>query len=130
MLKVMEYRKQMKALKDEGCALLDKVEKEKREITADEQKRIDVIDGEIRAIEVKQDNYCKMNRITEEMLRTYEPQRPNPGDGGAANPKPFGEGIRGLGEQMLAVAHHYMGRGTDPRLFEVRAATGLNETRT
>jgi HK97 family phage major capsid protein len=128
MLKVMEYRQQKKALVEEGKGIVEKYEGEKRAVTKDEQTRIDAIDAEISAVETREANFIKMNRISEEELRTYEPQKQNPGDGGAATPKPFGTGLRGMGEQLLAVANHYMGRGTDPRLMEVRAATGLNET--
>ena len=128
MLKVMEYRKKIKTLKDEGNSLLNKAEQEKRELSAEEQARFEAIDREIDAVEARMDSYVKINRIPEEELRTFEPHRPEPEDRGAAARMPFGEGIRGFGEQLMAVANHYMGRGTDPRLLEVRAATGLNES--
>jgi HK97 family phage major capsid protein len=128
-LKIMEFRKQKKALIDEGNAILTKAETDKRATSPDEQKRIDAIDAEIRAVETREDNFCKMNRISPEELRTFEAHKPNPADGGSNKPaNPFGDGMRGLGEQLMAVANHYMGRSTDRRLFEVRAATGLNET--
>ena len=43
MLKVMEYRQKIKALKDEGNQLFAKSEAEKRQATADEQKRLDAM---------------------------------------------------------------------------------------
>jgi HK97 family phage major capsid protein len=129
MLKVIEYNKRMATLKEEGNAILNKADADgKRAVTPEEQKRIDAIDVEIRSALTQRDNYCKVNQISDEELRTYEPQKQDLRDGGAATPKPFGVGLRGLGEQLKAVANHYMGRGTDPRLMEVRAATGLNET--
>jgi len=123
-LKVMEYRKQQKTLRDEGNELLAKVETEEREVNEDEQKRVDAIDAEIRAIDVRIDNYCKVNQISEEELRTYEPQKPDPGAENAATPKPF----RSLGEQLQAVRDFFTGKSRDDRLFEVRAASGLNES--
>jgi len=124
LLKVLEYRKHIKALKDEGNTLLGTSETEKRAWNAEEQKRFDAINTEIDAIEARMDSYIKINRIPEEELRSYEAHRPSPGEGGAANPKPF----RSLGEQLMAVRDFYTGRKQDQRLFEVRAATGLNET--
>jgi HK97 family phage major capsid protein len=123
-LKIMEFRKQQKALRDEGNAVLTKTETEKREINAEEQERIDAIDAEIRALDARIDNHCKVNQINPEDLRTFEPQRPNLGEAPASAPKPF----RSLGEQLLAVRDFATNRSRDERLFEIRAATGLNET--
>jgi HK97 family phage major capsid protein len=126
MLKVFEYRKKIKALKEEGNAILNKVDAEKRAITLDEQVKISTLNGEIDAVEARMDSYIKINRIPEEELRTYDPQKPTPGDGGAASPKLF----RNLGEQLFAVRDFYANHREDPRLIELekRAATGLNES--
>jgi len=123
-LKVIEYRKQQATLRDEGNELLTKAETEEREVNEDEQKRVDAIDAEIRAIDVRIDNYCSVNQISPEELRTYEPQKPETGAENAETPKPF----RSLGEQLQAVREFFTGRGRDDRLFEVRAASGLNES--
>jgi len=122
MLKVFEYRRQLKALKDEGTALLLKAEEEKRDMNAEEQKRFDAINSEMDSIEARMDQYIKVNRIPEEQLRAYEAHRPDPAPANA--PGPF----RSLGEQLLAVRDFYTGRNRDNRLFEVRAPSGANES--
>jgi HK97 family phage major capsid protein len=119
----MEYRRKIKALRDEGNAILTKVDTEKRSETKEETDRIAAIDAEIGAVEGRMDSYIKINRIPEEELRSYEPQKPDPGNSGSAASKPF----KSFGEQLVAVRNFFSNRGQDPRLFEVRAATGLNE---
>ena len=123
MLKVMEYRQQLKALKDEGTALLLKAEEEKRTMNDVEQTRFDAIDIEMTAVERRMDNYIQVNRIPEQQLKAYEAHRAEP----VARedvPKPF----KSFGEQLLAVRDFFAGRKQDNRLFEVRTATGLNES--
>lgn len=118
MFKVLEFRAKLKALKDEGNALLAKVDKEARAMTADEKTRFDSINAEMDAVESRMDNYIKVNRIPEEELRggtvtkQAEPSKPS---------------FRSIGEQLQAVANFYTGRSVDNRLNEFRAATGLNE---
>ena len=119
MKKVLEFRAKIKSLKDEGNLLLNKTETEKRAMTADEKIRFDSINAEIDGIESRMDAYVKVNRIPEEELR---------GGTIAAPTKPAKPSFRSLGEQLQSVAHFYLGRSTDNRLMEMRAATGLNET--
>ena len=69
MQKVLNFRAQIKALKDEGNALLGKVETEKRAMTAEEQTRFDAIGKEMDSLEKRLDDYIKVNRISEEELR-------------------------------------------------------------
>lgn len=118
MIKVLGFRAQIKALKDEGNALLGKVETEKRAMTADESARFASINSEIDAVESRMDNYIKVNRIPDEELR-----------GGTITPpqKPAKPSFRSIGEELQAVVNFYTGRGQDSRLLEMRAATGLNE---
>jgi HK97 family phage major capsid protein len=122
MLKVFEYRSQLKALKDEGTALLLKAEGEKRELNADEKTRFDAINTEMNAIEGRMDNYIKVNRIPAEQLRAYEAHKSELVADRQAGP------FKSFGEQLMAVRDYYTGQGRDNRLFEVRAASGLNES--
>jgi len=119
MIKILEYRAKIKALKDEGMTILNKTEKEGRAKTADEQARFDAINKEIDATESRMDEYAKINRIPEDELRgiVATPQA-------APQSKPT---WRSIGEQLQAVARYATGRGLDNRLVETRAATGLNE---
>ena len=65
MLKVMEYRKKLKALRDEGNGIIGKAGEEKRTVTEDEQKRLDSLDAEMTTQERQMDSYIKINRISE-----------------------------------------------------------------
>ncbi len=118
MIKVLEFRAKIRALKLEGNEILAKVDTEKRAMTADEKARFESINTEIDAVESRMDNYIKINRIPEEELR-----------GGTITPssKPSKPTWRSLGEQLQAVARFSSGRGFDNRLTEIRAATGLSE---
>jgi len=118
MIKVLEFRAKIRALKEEGNAILAKQETEKRAMTADEKARFESINAEIDAVESRMDNYVKINRIPAEELK-----------GGTVIPlsQPAKPTWRSLGEQFQAIANHANGRGTDSRLYEARAATGLNE---
>jgi len=119
MQKVLEFRSKLKALKDEGNTILLKQDTEKRAMTVDEKARFESINTEIDAVESRMDNYIKINRIPEEELRG--------GTMVAPQGKPAKPNFRSIGEQCIAVANFYMGRGTDNRLMETRAAAGLNE---
>ncbi len=124
MLKVFEFRRKLKALKDEGNEILTKVEAEKRSMTDPEKARFESINKEMDAVEARMDSYVKINRISEEELRVQEPQKPS----NESTEKPY----RNLGEQLLDVRDFSIGRGLARRLEAVqregRAATGLNET--
>jgi len=124
MLQVMEYNKRLKTLKDEGNEILTKCATEERDRNEEEDKQFKAIDAEMDRVEARRDDYCKINRISDEELREFEPQKPEPKDGGGKDTKLF----RSLGEQLHAVQDFYNGRGHDDRLFETRAATGLNES--
>lgn len=80
MLKVLEFRRKIKSLKEEGNALFTKSETEKRSMSDEENKKLAAINGEIDAVEARMDSYIKLNRIPEDELRTYEAHKPNPGD--------------------------------------------------
>jgi HK97 family phage major capsid protein len=118
MQKVLEFRAKLRALKEEGNVLLGKIDVEKRTMTVDEKNRFDSINSEMDATESRMDSYVKLNRISDEELR-----------GAVATPqaKPNKPSFRHLGEQLIAVANFYTGRGQDSRLLEMRAASGLNE---
>jgi HK97 family phage major capsid protein len=119
MKKVLEFRGKLKALKDEGNQILAKCEIEKREMTADEKAKFTSINAEMDATESRMTDYIKINRIPEDELR----------GGTIATPQtPVKPSFRSLGEQLQAVANFYNGRGTDQRLMEYRAATGINES--
>ena len=118
MLKVLEYRAKIKALKEEGNIILAKVDTEKRAMTADEKARFESVNAEIDAVESRMDNYIKVNRIPDEELR---------GGTMTAPQKPAKPTFRSIGEQLQAVANFATGRGLDNRLVENRAALGLNE---
>jgi HK97 family phage major capsid protein len=119
MFKVLEYRSQIKALKDEGNQLLTKSETEKRAFSPDEQTRFNALNAEIDSIEKRMDNYIKVNRIPDEALRNVATPRPTP--------EPQKKGFRMIGEELQAIARFNLGISQDNRLQELRAATGLNE---
>lgn len=120
MKKVLEFRGKLKALKEEGNTILAKCEAEKREMTADEKAKFASINAEMDATESRMIDYIKINRIPEDELR---------GGTIAAPQKPTKPTFRSLGEQLQAVANFYTGRTSpDSRLFEMRAATGINES--
>lgn len=118
MIKVLEYRAKIRALKEEGKTILSKLDTEKRAMTADEQGKFDSINAEMDILEKRMDDYIKVNRIPEEELR-----------GGTVTPqaKPVRPTWRSVGEQLQAVANFAQGRGFDSRL-EQRAILGTNET--
>jgi len=120
MYKIMEFRRQLKALKDEGNDILTKVETEKRSRNPEEETRFAAINKEMDAVEARMSDYIRMNRISDEQLKTAEVQKPEV-DTKKAGP------FRSLGEQLIAVKDFYSDRGLDKRLTEVRAASGLNE---
>jgi HK97 family phage major capsid protein len=124
MLKVLEFRSRIKALKDEGNEILNRCEQENRDRNEDEQRQWVQINSEMDRVEKRMDEYIKLNKISEEELRDHIAQRTDTASPQAKKPGPF----RNLGEQLLAVADYAMGRSTDNRLLEVRAVSGLNET--
>jgi len=124
MLKVMEYRRQLKALKDEGNELLTKCETEQRDRTPEEETRFTAIATEINRIDTRMGDYISVNKIPDSELRTYEIHKPEVGGATKNFPTPF----RSIGEQLQAVMGYYTGRGEDPRLKEIRSAAGLNES--
>lgn len=120
MYKIMEFRRQIKALKDEGNALLTKCETEKRSRNPEEETRFAAINTEIDAVEARMGEYIRINRISDEQLKTVETPKAEPTTGKG----PF----RSLGEQLLAVKDFYSDRGLDKRLTEIRTGpSGLNE---
>lgn len=118
MLKILEFRAKIKALKEEGNLILGKCETEKRAMTADEISRFESINTEMDVLESRMDKYIQINRISDEDLRGI-PATPQA--------KPAKPSFRSLGEQLQAVANFYTGRSQDSRLLEMRAASGLNE---
>ena len=121
MQKVLNFRAQIRALKEEGNVLLAKLETEKRTMTADEKARFDSINLEMTGLEKRMDDYIQVNRIPADELRggTVTPQ---------ATPAKQTPSFRNLGEQLQAIANFSIGRSApDSRLFELRAATGMNE---
>ena len=119
----MEYRKKIKALKDEGNVIFDKAGTEKRAMTDEEEKAIGKINSQIDTEERAMDSYVKMNRIPEDELRQSAviANQEKPADNGK-------KAFRSLGEQLIAVKDFYSDRGLDRRLTEIRAASGLNES--
>jgi len=125
MLKVMEYRRKIKELKEEGNALFLKAEEEKRSLSAEEMAKLDGINATIDAVEGRMDSYIRLNRIPEEELRIFEPQKPEANQNERAEfPKPF----RSIGEQFQSIYRYFTGRGEDPRLHEVRSILGASES--
>ena len=124
MLRIMEYRRQLKALKDEGNEILTKCETEKRVRTHEEETRFAAINTEMDAVESRMGDYIRVNKIPDSDLRSYEAHKPEAGGAEQPFPTPF----RSIGEQLIAVRDHTLGRRTDPRLFEVRSAAGMNES--
>ena len=122
MLKVMELRRKLKHLKDEGNAVLARTEAEKRARTPEEEARFAAVNKEMDAVDAQMGEYIRVNRISEDMLRTYEPNRPALDQKGSAGP------FRSFGEQLIAVADYTRGKRGDNRLFEVRAPIGMGET--
>jgi len=76
MLKVMEFRRKLKTLKDEGNAILVKTETEKRAMNPEEKARFDAVTAEMDAVEGRMDSYIKINRISEDELKNPEPMKP------------------------------------------------------
>lgn len=120
MYKVLQFRSEIRTLKDEGNQLLDKSEKEKRAFSPDEQKRFDTLNKEIDEIEKRMDNYIKVNRIPDSALKPVEVRR--------EQPEQTKKGFRMIGEELQAIAKFTLGISQDNRLQELRAAAGLNET--
>lgn len=78
-LKVFEYRRKIKALKDEGNALFDKANAEKRSMTDEENQKLAGIQKNIDETEGEMDDYIRLNKIPDEELRNFEPNKPDPG---------------------------------------------------
>jgi len=78
MLQVMDYRRQIKGHKDKGNLVFARAAAEKRELTADERKEVDAVNAQIDTVDEEMAQFMRMNRISDEMLRTYNPNLPDP----------------------------------------------------
>jgi len=75
----MEYRRRIKALRDEGNTIFAKSQAEKRTLDDGEKRQIEAINGRIDSVEQEMDHYIKLNGISPEALRSDQ-MRPDVGD--------------------------------------------------
>ena len=129
---ITELRAEVKAYIEKMDALKDQVTNEKRDLTDDERKNLsawmDAVDGLDKDIKLQE----RMEKIAERSAKpTREPDRTDPA-------KPSGvelntreqekrDKFKTFGEQLRAVAIAGQNGPIDQRLFNQRAASGLNE---
>jgi len=75
-MKVLEYNKRLKAIKDEGNEILSRCAEEERERNEEEEKDFQRINIEMDRLEARRDDYIKVNRISDEEMRISIPERP------------------------------------------------------
>jgi HK97 family phage major capsid protein len=127
MLKLLELRRKRTEKVDEARGILDAAEAENRDLTEDEETRYNALMDEIRAIKKKEEREVELGSFTPETRENAnEPTMPDPAE---SRVHVQGDGpFNSLGEQLMAVVRASSPGGTvDPRLHEVRAASGLNE---
>lgn len=126
MSKLKELHQRKAELVQEGRSLLDKVGEEKRDLSDDEETRYQSIFTEVenvgKAIE-REERQIQMERDLGNYRPEHEEQEEKRDREAGNKEKRFGS----LGEQLQAIAGHYSGQRTDPRLQEFRAASGLSE---
>jgi len=124
--KLLEMRRKQDELREEGDGIFEMAKAESRELTEEEGKKIDGLMARIKKLEVDEARYLAMHPDVEQELRgnSIEVHKPEQENKDPNTPKPFNT----LGEQLMSVRDFYTGRSRDERLFEVRAASGLNES--
>jgi HK97 family phage major capsid protein len=82
--------------------------------------------GNTKAVKLKEAEITELEGLIEAEQRRLDRQRgvARPQGGGDADPTRF----KSLGEQLISVARHFTGRGTDERLFQVKSPLGMGET--
>ena len=125
--KLNELRAKREDSRLKAMAIIDKAEKEARFFTEDEQKEIDKLDEEIRAMDSDIMRIEKVLAIKPEEARTDDVDDPEDVIDGKtpANDK---KAFRTLGEQMMAVYRSSAPGGQIDARLSTRAASGLNET--
>lgn len=114
MKQVQVYERSIADLKTKGLALIDTADKEKRALTAEEQKQSDDIMAEIKSLQSKVESRKALLNITTTTPEvTIEVKQP--------------EKFRSIGEQLIAVREWQLGIRQDNRLIESRAVSGMNE---
>ncbi len=69
---------------NQARAMLEAVEKEKRDFTTEEQTNYDAIFSDVAKIDKKIENLRKLGTVDDEEIRSSEPERPEGGAGGAS----------------------------------------------
>jgi HK97 family phage major capsid protein len=78
MLKVMEYRRDISALRTEAKNLFIKAQNEKRSLTDEEENKASELAERADKLEREMDTYIRVNKIPEDQLRQSEPMKPVP----------------------------------------------------
>lgn len=124
--KLNELRAKREDSRLKAMAIIDKAEKEARFFTEDEQKEIDKLDEEIRAMNSDIARIEKVLAIKPDEARTDDNDNPEDVIDGKT-PHNDKKAFRTLGEQMMAVYRSSAPGGQVDSRLSTRAASGLNE---
>jgi hypothetical protein len=101
-------------------------ESEKRSMTDDEKKRMADMLDEVDALKIRDDEIELEERTAASLAKIKEVRRKSPSADIFKHDQK--KGFRSFGDFMTAVYHAGIGGAVDPRLYQIRAATGMGES--
>jgi HK97 family phage major capsid protein len=120
MEKYLEYQAKIDEVRNEGLAIFSKAEEEKRDLTEEEDTKLEELRDRKVKLERQRDQYVQLKGLGSEIeAASKEPTKPDPQESQETN-------FRSFGEQLMAVVEAGKAGGKiDPRLNQ--RATGFSE---